>query len=210
MVSKQSVVPVATVDSKEREEKINDSTLTSQDVLYILLSILLCYNIVLTVLVAQAGNDFLCPEGKYVQGYKNGILICKDFAIATPTDHNVTNGSVINSELAAIGDLSCNGNEIIKRKADGTGWGCSVATDQYESPWTYSSKSLEGFFVQAIKELKLENNELKAEVKDLRESHRRLAEDSGTSKRIGTLMRQNKELYRRIESLESRAARNGS
>jgi len=81
--------------------------------------------------------------------------------------------------------------------------------DQFESPWTYSGKSLEGFFVQAIKELKLENNQLKAEVKDLKENHRRLAEDSGSSKMVETLMRQNEELYRRIESLENRAARDG-
>ena len=29
--------------------------------------------------------------------------------------------------MAEIGDLNCDGNEIIKRKADGTGWVCSVA-----------------------------------------------------------------------------------
>ena len=54
--------------------------------------------------------------------------MCKNFAFnVTPTEHNVTAGSVINSEPATIGDLSCSGNEIIKRKADGTGWVCSSA-----------------------------------------------------------------------------------
>lgn len=30
---------------------------------------------------------------------------------------------------------------------------------KFKEPWTYNGKSLEGFFVQAIEELKLENNE---------------------------------------------------
>ena len=33
--------------------------------------------------------------------------------------------NVINSELTAIGNLTCSQNEIIKRKADGTGWECN-------------------------------------------------------------------------------------
>ena len=32
---------------------------------------------------------------------------------------------LLTANWLTIGDLSCNGNEIIKRKADGTGWGCS-------------------------------------------------------------------------------------
>ena len=113
MVSKQSVVPVAAVDSIRREREsntvvTNESSmegLTSPPVL----CILLCYNIVLTILVTQAGVDFLCPEGKYVQGYKRGVLICKDISFnATPTDDKFTAGSVVNSELATIAGLSCN------------------------------------------------------------------------------------------------------
>ena len=92
--------------------------------------------------------------------------------------------------------------------------------DKFKEPWTYSGKSLEGFFVQAIKELKLENKELKSEIKDLKQRRRLNPDDAGKAhnspkesvdtfsnmlaimERMETLSFQNTELLRRIEELE--------
>ena len=51
--------------------------------------------------------------------------------------------------------------------------------EKFTEPWTYNAKSLDAFLLQAIKELKLENKELKSEIKDLKQRRRLNPDDAG-------------------------------
>ena len=44
--------------------------------------------------------------------------------------------------------------------------------DKFTEPWTHDSKSLEGFFIQAIKELQLKINTLESEIKHMKDQRR--------------------------------------
>ena len=70
---------------------------------------MICYNIVLTyLLVSQTLNgEFICPEGTYVRGFKNGVSICEDVSsnatFVSGVSPAIENKSNIEKELKAEG-----------------------------------------------------------------------------------------------------------
>ena len=122
----------------------------------------------------------------YVRGIKNGVSICEDVSNATfatgiePFPANISASEILSDIEIFSYNMKKNNKNGTESNHEMRVWGFSAqdlaskvdnivnegGEDQFKEPWTYNAKSLEGFLVQAIKELKLENN--KAQVRNRR------------------------------------------